>query len=164
MHDLQIMTIGGYGFTEDRFFRCLKESDVDAFVDVRRRRGMRGSKYSFLNSLRLQERLKKEDIDYIHCLDLAPTSSVREAQKVSDQRLGVQKSARSKLSTAFIASYQSEVLANFEPKLLIERIEHARVIALFCVEGPPAACHRSLAAERLLQISGTKRPVRHLRP
>ncbi len=47
---MRIVTIGGYGFTEDAFINALKGAGVDAFVDIRQRRGMRGSKYAFLNS------------------------------------------------------------------------------------------------------------------
>jgi hypothetical protein len=38
----------------------------------------------------------------------------------------------------------------------------ARIVALFCVEREPAACHRSLLADRLAKDLGL--PARHLLP
>lgn len=52
-----LSTIGGYGFTEKSFIGRLREANVDTLVDVRRRRGMRGAKYAFLNSSYLQAAL-----------------------------------------------------------------------------------------------------------
>ena len=44
---LKIYTIGVYGKTEDEFFDALVENEIELFIDIRARRGMRGSKYSF---------------------------------------------------------------------------------------------------------------------
>ncbi|MFN2179799.1 MAG: hypothetical protein ACK2UV_09955, partial [Candidatus Promineifilaceae bacterium] len=52
-----IVTIGVYGFDETTFFQALKDAGVDTFCDIRRRRGVRGSRYAFANSKRLQKRL-----------------------------------------------------------------------------------------------------------
>ena len=54
---MQIYTIGGYGHTEDSFLRAIKSNAIDLFIDVRQRRGMRGSAYSFLNAKRLEDNL-----------------------------------------------------------------------------------------------------------
>ena len=40
--------------------------------------------------------------------------------------------------------------------------EGAQVVCLFCVEGIPEACHRSLVAEKLSRDLGL--PVEHIRP
>ncbi|MXZ00562.1 DUF488 domain-containing protein, partial [Candidatus Poribacteria bacterium] len=50
----------------------------------------------------------------------------------------------------FIETYHTECLAGFEPKSLLDELEpDARVVALFCVETAPEACHRSLVADKL---------------
>jgi uncharacterized protein (DUF488 family) len=159
---MRIVTIGGYGFTEENFLRTLKEAGVDTFVDVRQRRGMRGSRYAFLNSSRLQRMLASAGIKYFHALDLAPTTSVRDAQKKEDSALGMTKRYRTQLSPAFIEKYRSEILSKFNAAALRAAVNRAEVVALFCVEGHPAACHRSLAAEHLAQVLGSDRPVEHL--
>ncbi len=90
-------TIGVYGLTEDQFFQKLFENQIDAFVDIRQRRAVRGSKYSFVNSIKLQNKLKELAIKYIHVLDLAPTTEIRQLQKDDDKRKGISKVVREEL-------------------------------------------------------------------
>lgn len=163
MPPLRIVTIGGYGFTEERFVRALRNAGVDVFVDVRQRRGMRGSKYAFLNSSRLQKLLASIGIRYVHALELAPTTSIRDAQKQDDLKSGTAQRNRMQLSPTFVKKYRSEVLAAFDAEHLRSALDRAKVVALFCVEGNPAACHRSLAANHLAQVFGSG-PVEHLTP
>ena len=56
---MKIYTIGVYGKTEDEFFRALEDNGIELFIDIRARRGMRGSKYSFVNSSYLQAELNE---------------------------------------------------------------------------------------------------------
>jgi len=156
------MTIGGYGFTEAAFVRALEKAGVETFIDVRRRRGMRGTKYSFLNSARLQTLLLAAGIKYIHVLDLAPTASLRDAQKKYDLASRVTKHARLQLSPAFVEKYRAEILSQFDGDRLVHEINGTEAVALFCVEAHPAACHRSLAAEHLVGLFGSDQPVEHL--
>lgn len=159
---MRIVTIGGYGFTEEGFLSALKRAGVDAFVDVRQRRGMRGAKYAFLNSKRLQSMLAAVGIRYIHALDLAPTTSVRLAQTDEDRAAGMAKHNRTHLSPEFVRKYRSEILAGFQPEGLKRALTGANTVALFCVEGLPTACHRSLAADFLMQAFGDEQSVEHL--
>jgi uncharacterized protein (DUF488 family) len=77
---MRLYTIGGYGHTEKSFINALKSNNIDLFVDVRQRRGMRGATYSFLNAKKLEENLKSAEISYLHFKDLAPTNEVRSFQ------------------------------------------------------------------------------------
>jgi hypothetical protein len=45
---------------------------------------------------------------------------------------------------------------------ILDRLKNAKVLALFCVEEHPAACHRSLAAEYIARILGSTQHVEHL--
>lgn len=164
MNNIRIYTIGGYGFSEETFVRRLKEAEIEALIDVRQRRGMRGSKYAFLNSTRLQLLLAAAGVKYIYARDLAPNSDVRDAQKETDKIGGVAKRDRSHLSVKFAAEYQRQILEKFEPSALRESLIQIKTVALFCVEGPPTACHRLLAAEHLVSIFDTEEPVGHIRP
>ena len=160
---IKIVTVGVYGFTEEGFFRALREAEVDTFCDVRQRRGLRGSTYAFANSRRLQERLAEMGIRYLHRKDLAPTKALRERQKEADEADGVAKRKRTTLSLAFVDAFQEEILSAFEPESLLADLEaDARVVALFCVEREPAACHRLLVAEKLQEELGVK--VEHIAP
>ena len=79
---MKIYTIGVYNSTEQQFFSKLIDNNIDTFCDIRQRRGVRGSEYAFVNSNYLQTKLKELDIKYAHILDLAPTSEIREKQKI----------------------------------------------------------------------------------
>jgi uncharacterized protein (DUF488 family) len=146
----EFVTIGVYGFAETSFFRALQDAGVDTLCDIRQRRGVRGSTYAFANSQRLQARLAELGIRYIHRKDLAPGKQVRERQHTADKASKTAKRQRATLSPAFIAAYREEILAGFDSEQFVADLgPKARVVALFCVEREPAACHRSLVAERL---------------
>lgn len=146
----KIVTIGVYGFDEDSFFEALCKAKVDTFCDIRSRRGVRGSTYAFANSLRLQERLAELGIRYLYRKDLAPTQGVRDRQAAADKATKTAKRKRTTLEEAFITAYRTECLAAFDPDSLLDDLEEdAQVVALFCVEKAPEACHRSLVAETL---------------
>jgi uncharacterized protein (DUF488 family) len=146
----KLVTIGVYGATAEDFFRSLQQAGVDTFVDIRRRRGVRGPEYANANSQRLQGQLAELGIRYVHLLELAPTEAVRNVQYAADAELKTGKRARSALSPAFVAAYRREILDRQTPAVFWEALPaDAQVVALFCVERDAAACHRSLVAEWL---------------
>ena len=158
-----IITIGAIGFTAETFFQALLEARVDTFVDIRRRRAVRGRDYTFANSQRLQARLAELGIHYLHRLDLAPPDAARERQAAADKTAGIARRKRTELSPAFIEVYERDVLAHFDPQSLLDDLpDGAATVALMCVEREPAACHRSLLAERLRHELGVE--VIHLAP
>ena len=146
----KIVTIGVYGFDEDRFFETLRKAKVDTFCDIRSRRGVRGSTYAFANSLRLQARLAELGIRYLYRKDLAPTKAGRDRQAAVDKTTKIAKRKRTTLGEAFITAYRTECLVSFDSHSLLDDLEEdAQVVALFCVEKDPEACHRSLVADKL---------------
>lgn len=149
-----LSTIGVYGTTESSFFRSLVDNGVTHFVDVRRRRGMRGSQYAYANASALQQKLKELGIEYLHFLDLSPTKEIREAQKAVDAAVGTTKTARIELGSEFVRRYESECLSQFDAKEFLSRFPQSARIVLFCVEKQPQACHRSLLAKRIESESG----------
>jgi len=158
-----IITIGAIGFTTETFFQALLEARVDTFVDIRRRRAVRGRDYTFANSQRLQAHLAELGIHYLHRLDLAPPDAARERQAAADKTAGIARRKRTELSPAFIEVYERDVLAHFDPQSLLDVLpDGAATVALMCVEREPAACHRSLLAERLRHELGVE--VIHLAP
>lgn len=149
-----LSTIGVYGTTESSFFRSLVDHGVTHFVDIRRRRGMRGSQYAFANASALQQKLKELGIEYLHFVELSPTKDIREAQKAVDAAVGTTKSARIELGSEFVRRYESECLSQFDAKEFLDRFPQDARIALFCVEKQPQACHRSLLAKRIESEEG----------
>lgn len=158
-----ILTIGVYGYSEDAFFKALEAAGIDTFVDVRRRRGVRGAQYAFANSVRLQTTLAEMGIRYVHALDLSPTNAIRRVQDTADKQSGTAKRQRTGLNTAFVAAYTGDVLDSADLDAFLERLpDDAARVALFCVERQPEACHRSLLAARLADDYDL--PVTHLQP
>ena len=65
----------------------------------------------------------------------------------------------------FIAGYREERLSTFDSRKFVELLgTEARTVALFYVEREPAACHRSLLADKLQRDLGAACEVVHLRP
>ncbi len=158
----RLFTIGAYGFDAERFFGALREANVDLFLDLRRRRGMRGARYSFANVRRLQQELEALDMVYRHLIELAPNSATRELQQQRDTADRVAKRQRTSLDDAFIAAYSCQALASFDWDTLCEGLRAFQRPVLFCVERGPEACHRSLVANRLAVMTGS--PVEDLLP
>ena len=150
---IKVVTIGAYGFTEETFFDALQAAGVQVFYDIRWRRGVRGAEYAFVNHKRLVARLETMGIDYIHRRDLAPTPEIRQQQRDADKSEKIAKRKRDTLSPDFTAAYREDILANFDGQALLDELpEGTGVMALFCVEREPAACHRSLVAELLQNL------------
>ncbi len=158
MNKIHLYTIGVYGFTADSFFGKLTENKIDTFCDIRRRRGVRGSEYTFANSKRLQDHLADLNINYLHIVDLSPTDEIRHIQYAYDKEEGTSQRKRDSLSDEFISLYKKEILQKFDFQSLIKQLEalNAKRVVLFCVEKNPAACHRSLAAEQMNRRFGFK--------
>jgi uncharacterized protein (DUF488 family) len=144
-----VATIGVYGFTAQMFLERLREAGVGLLVDVRQRRGVRGSEYVWANSARLQAMLAEADIEYRHRKQLAPTTELRQLQYREDDRQGVGKRSRTQLAREYRERYIAEILNRADLDALVAELPTDRVTALMCVERDPQACHRSLIAERL---------------
>jgi uncharacterized protein (DUF488 family) len=157
-----VATIGVYGFTLDRFLDTLRGADVRLLLDVRRRRGVRGSEYAWANSVRLQSALGESGIAYRHHRELAPTTELRRLQYREDDRLGAGKRSRVALAPAYRERYVEEILDRVDLAPIVTELPTRGSSALFCVERDPDACHRSLIAARLAHEYGV--PVVHLRP
>ena len=173
-----IYTIGVYGSTEESFFGALVKHEIELFIDIRARRGMRGSTYKYANSSYLQAKLKDLGIFYAHLKELAPTKEIRLLQQRADALHKSSKRERTELSKAYIKTYKRDILKAYkrnpenrifaEGMLAIARqlstfppADPLRHAVLFCVEQRPQACHRSLVAEDWKHQLGIK--IEHLK-
>lgn len=160
---VKLVTIGVYGFDEDAFFEALQSAGVDTFCDVRQRRGLRGASYAFANSRRLQAKLAELGIRYLHRKDLAPTKDIRQRQKRADKASKTAKRQRNTLNPDFVTAFREEILDEFDSRSWLHDLPpDSKVVAIFCVEREPAACHRSLVADKLGE--DLKLPVEHIVP
>jgi uncharacterized protein (DUF488 family) len=157
-----VVTIGVYGFDLPEFLDALHAANVGLLVDVRQRRGVRGSRYAWANARRLQAVLAEAGIAYSHHPELAPTTELRHLQYATDDRLGVGKRSRVQLDPGYRDRYVEEILDRADLDALVAEMPADAASALFCVEADPEACHRSLIAERLAERHGLT--VTHVRP
>lgn len=146
---MEFYTIGVYGTTEQSFFTNLKKNGIDTFCDIRQRRGVRGKKYSYVNSTYLQNKLEEYGIKYLYINELSPTTEIRELQKEIDKKNGISKSTRQEIGKVFEIEYKNKILSQFDFDSLINILEenHSHKIVFFCVEENPEACHRSIVAK-----------------
>jgi uncharacterized protein (DUF488 family) len=157
-----IATVGVYGATLETFLRVLREAKVGKVIDVRQRRGVRGSEYAWANAQRLQAALAEAGIDYQHAKELAPTTELRELQYREDDRAGVGKRSRTELAPEYVERYTREILGQVDLAPIVAGLPGDAIGALLCVERDPEACHRSLVAARLAGEYGFT--VAHLKP
>ena len=158
----RVVTIGVYGVSVNAFLEALRGTDVRVLLDVRQRRGVRGSEYSWANAKRLQAALAEAGIAYEHHPELAPTTELRQLQYAEDDRQGLGKRSRAELAPQYRERYIAEILDEADLDPVVASLPEAGAAALFCVERDPEACHRSLVAERL--EAGHGAAVTHLRP
>lgn len=158
----RLVTIGVYDWTLDQFLAALADADVRVLLDLRQRRGVRGSQYVWANSRRLQTALAEAGIGYEHLPELAPTTEMRHLQYAEDARQGVGKRSRKRLAAQYVELYVHERLDQVDLAPLVESLPGDGATALFCVECDPEACHRSLVAQRM--ADEFELAVEHLRP
>ncbi len=149
-----VATVGVYGFTAESFIAALRGAGVTALLDVRQRRGVRGSEYAWANSRRLQAAVAAAGIDYHHLAELAPTTELRALQYREDERIGVGKRSRVELAAEYRERYSREILDRVDLGEIFARLALDGLPALMCVERDPQACHRSIVAERLAREHG----------
>ncbi len=157
-----VATIGIYGFDLDSFLATLTGAGVVSVFDVRQRRGVRGPKYAWANSLRLQAALAGAGFAYQHHPELAPTTELRHLQYAEDARQGVGKRSRVTLAPEYATRYVHEILDHVDLAPVVAAMPPTGATALLCVEADPEACHRSLVAARLADRYGAR--VQHLLP
>lgn len=157
-----IATIGVYGWALVAWLNVVRSADVRLVLDVRQRRGVRGSEYSWANAQRLEAALAEAGIPYAHRKELAPTTGLRQLQYAEDDRAGVGKRSRVGLAPGYVERYQREILGQVDLRPIVEELPADGASALMCVERDPEACHRSLVAERLESEFALR--VKHLKP
>lgn len=148
----RILTIGAYGFNREGFFTALKEADADLFLDVRQRRGLRGSQYAYANATALTAELEARGIEYRYERGLAPDNDIRRVQHEADAAAGTTKARRTELAPLFVKAYTTARLDQFDWSALIAKLNSYRAPVIFCVERQPESCHRSLVAAELARL------------
>ena len=92
---------------------------------------------------------------YQHVPELAPTTSMREAQYEADAERGEGKRSRTVLAPVYVERYTEDILEPADLDPLVRFIGRSTA-ALLCVERDAAACHRSLIAARIAREYGAR--------
>src|SRR3954470_7498139 len=129
-------TIGVYGFSAASFLRTLRDAGVGLVIDVRQRRGVRGSEYAWANAARLQAAVAEAGIGYSHLKELAPTTELRQLQYEEDAKLGEGKRSRTALAPEYVRLYTEEILDRVDLGPMVKWIG-ASSATLLCVERDP---------------------------
>jgi uncharacterized protein (DUF488 family) len=158
---LRVYTIGVYGASGETFFAALEGAGVDILIDIRRRRAVRGPRYTFANAARLTAELEQRGIAYRHELGLAPSQAMLDIQHHADARAKRLLSERTQLDPAYVKRYVAQVLDRFDFDALAAELDGFRAPVLMCIERIPTACHRSLAAPPLARALATTE-IEHL--
>lgn len=145
----QLYTIGFTKTDAESFFETLGQSNVRRVIDVRLNNSSQLSGFAKRDDLRYF--LKSlHQIDYLHLLDLAPTSEMLDAYKKY-------KGSWEEYEQAFLELiHKRQIEQNLPPEL----IDGA---CLLCSEDTPEHCHRRLVAEYLLERDPSL-TIEHLRP
>ena len=150
----RVATVGVYEFDAASFIQRLDEAGVTKLLDIRQRRGVRGSQYAWANANRLQALLRSARIAYEHHPELAPDTELRHVQYREDDRERVGKRSRVRLAPEYVRRYTEEILDLVPLDPLVRQLPVHGIGALFCVETSAQACHRSLVAGRLAKLYG----------
>lgn len=162
MKNLTIYTTGVYGLSSEAFFERILSNQIDTFVDIRRRRAVRGSAFAFANSQRLQDKLSTLGVQYIHIVDLAPTNELIKLQSDADKKAKIKTRERSELDEKFKNIYKKEILEKYDLAHLLSELKrlNAQNVLFFCLEKDPCACHRSLVTAKIQAMYQI--PIKHL--
>lgn len=125
-----ITTIGVYDFDADSFIRTRHDAGVTKLLDIRQRRGVRGTQYAWANARRLQRLLADAHIGYVHHPELAPTTELRRLQYREDDRQGVGKRSRIRLAPEYIRRYTEEILDLLAERTLPVRRTQSRWVGV----------------------------------
>ncbi len=122
----RIATIGVYEFDAASFVATLDGAGVTRVLDIRQRRGVRGSRYSWANAQRLQVLLASAGIGYEHHPELAPDTEMRHLQYREDDRQGVGKRSRVRLAPEYVREYTEEILDLVPLQAVVSRLPGPR--------------------------------------
>jgi ParB family chromosome partitioning protein len=124
--DFDFYTIGYEKKTIEQFLELLKKAKIRTLVDARKNPV---SQYKLdFNREKLEETLRKHDIDYVHYPELGVPSEIR-------RKLG-----ETGDYNWFFKQYDEKVIPRLDEEIDLETLKYP--IAIMCVELDPTKCHR----------------------
>jgi len=129
------------------FLHVLSNNGIEIVIDIRAVPYSRRKEYSKKN---LAERLKEEDIDYRHVVELGSPKELRDKVKIDDDY------------GYFFNEYKKYL--GKQPEALKGLIEIAsdNTVCLLCYERDINRCHRQAVAEAMQDMAGDSIEISHL--
>lgn len=139
MNEKLIFTIGHSTRSTKDFMKILKAFDIEILVDVR---SYPGSRYCpQFGKVRLKNNLKRNEIEYVHILNLGGRRKALKDQELNE-------GWRSAQFRGYADFMQTEDFQQGLNELIA--ISKNKVAAIMCSEAVPWRCHRSMIADALI--------------
>jgi uncharacterized protein (DUF488 family) len=147
MKKIELLTIGYEGLGIDDFIGRLKQFNISRLIDIRE---IPISRKKGFSKTVLQDRLKDENIEYVHIKALGSPSTLRKKLK-SDWDYDY-----------FFNAYSDYLSQNNE---IVEQVYEyllGGTNCIMCFEQTPEKCHRSIVAEKIKEYDGNGMTIKHI--
>ena len=147
MKQYELLTIGYEGREIDEFVNRLKSFNVTHLIDVRE---IPLSRKKGFSKSTLGERLKNEDIEYVHAKPLGSPAEIRNKLK-SDWDYKY-----------FFKAYSAYLAKNMDAVKKVHQYLFDGVTCIMCFERFPEKCHRSIVADKIKEYDGNGLKIKHI--
>lgn len=144
---LSLHTIGYEGRDIDGFISELQESGIDTLVDVR---DIPLSRKKGFSKTPLSERLKENNIEYIHLKELGSPKDLREKVKADGDY------------EYFFNEYSEYIQTQTQVMENLYRVVINNNSCIMCFEKDPSTCHRLILAQELKRKDGDSLTINHI--
>jgi uncharacterized protein (DUF488 family) len=147
MRPNELLTVGYEGLGIDEFVGRLKQFNISRLIDVRE---IPLSRKPGFSKTSLRERLKNENIEYVHIKALGSPSPIRNKLKTDlDYEY-------------FFKAYGMHLSKNIESIMEVYKLIHEGINCLMCFERFPDKCHRSAIANIINEYDGNRLEIKHI--
>jgi len=147
MKQYELFTIGYEGRGIDEFVGRLKSFNITRLVDVRE---IPLSRKKGFSKSTLGQRLRDEQIEYIHEKPLGSPAKIRKKLK-SDWDYGY-----------FFKAYTKHLSGNMDAVRKVHEYLFDGATCIMCFERFPDKCHRSVVADKIKEYDGNGLKIKHI--
>ena len=144
---IEMLTIGYEGREINEFVSLLKRFDVTRLIDVRE---IPLSRKTGFSKSALKERLKDEDIKYVHLKPLGSPADIRKKLKTDGDY------------KYFFDAYSKYLSRNLEAIKDAYQYIVDGTNCIMCFERFPEKCHRNIVANKIKEYDGNGLKVKHI--
>ena len=142
-----MLTIGYEGRAIDEFITRLKQFNISRLIDVRE---IPLSRKPGFSKTSLRERLKNENIEYVHIKALGSPSPIRNKLKTDWDY------------DYFFKAYAKYLSQNMQVIREVYQFISDGINCLMCFERFPEKCHRTAVADRIKEYDGNGLKIKHI--